>query len=168
MTLTESLCVAIGFVLSSVHCKVVGALVPPIHVSRACKQRSRTSLYALNVSTFCPNRSLPPHRSVRGPRPQQWLPAPLLRDLNDDEYGRPYLGSFDQYLRDPASVFPVITPPQDYNVTLAKQAIEAAAHVHRREKHQAQFTLPGCIAYNECDLPQGMCIHASMHARIQG
>ena len=79
MTLTEALCVAIGFVLSSVHCKVVGALVPPIHASRACKQRSRTSLYALNVSTFCPNRSLPPHRSVRGPRPQQWVSAPLLR-----------------------------------------------------------------------------------------
>eukprot|EP00731_Ephydatia_muelleri_P005636 Em0002g1812a len=120
MTLTEALCVAIGFVLSSVHCHY-----HPIDP------------YAVPD----PNNGYPHH----------------FCDLNDDEYGRPYLGSFDQYLRDPASIFPVITPPQDYNVTLAKQAIEAAAHVHRREKHQAQFTLPGCIAYNECDLSQETC-----------
>lgn len=149
MTVTETLYVAIGFVLASVHCKVLAWHA----CADVCMDDVKICIYSYFLLEQVTTTPL-----IRMHDPNNGYPHHFC-DLNDDEYGRPYLGSFDQYLSNPASVFPVITAPRNCNVTLAEQAADAVAHIHRREKHQAQFTLPACITYNECELSQGIILY---------
>eukprot|EP00731_Ephydatia_muelleri_P005628 Em0002g1804a len=69
-------------------------------------------------------------------------------DLNDDEYGRPYLGPFDQYLTD-SSVFPVIPPPRDHSETAAGERPDDYKPHGGPHKRQARDLLT-CITSNEC------------------
>ena len=93
-----------------------------------------------------------PHDPYAADDPNNGYPHHFC-DLNEDEYGRPYMGPFDQYVQG-SSLFPVIPPPRNYNATTSEFEPLTAEH-KRRERHQV-LSLPGCITSNECQLDRGI------------
>ena len=83
-------------------------------------------------------------------------------ELNEDEYGRPFLGPYDRYLRRP-SIVPVVPSPRAFcGVTIHDQPtanFSQASHVTPIKRRQAELEWPGysaqCISMissNECNL----------------
>ena len=129
-----------------------------------------------SVAHFRPFDPYAPHDPNNG-YPQHFC------DLNDDEYGRPYLGPYDQHVDASArNPFPKVPPPDTYTSTSPdrphkalpealknlldnkKAALYAAGgSVPKNGKKRGdQFMkrqdppLPACTTLNECSASQGM------------
>ena len=96
-------------------------------------------------------------------------------DLNDDEFGRPYLGPFDQHVNSSArNPFPKVPPPdnQPQYQTLPpelEELLDGETDVYTRlpsgevMKRQSP-PLPGCTTLNECSMPPRRSCTVLLHS----
>lgn len=78
-------------------------------------------------------------------------------ELNEDEFGRPYLGPYDRYVHRP-SVAPVVPSPQSFcSAAVREEPAPRIAHqVPPMKRRQAEWSWSGvptpCITSDECNL----------------
>eukprot|EP00731_Ephydatia_muelleri_P031307 Em0022g821a len=84
-------------------------------------------------------------------------------ELNEDEFGRPYLGPYDRYVHRP-SVAPVVPSPQSFcSAAVREEPAPRIAHqVPPMKRRQAEWSWSGvptpCITSDECNLKGRRCV----------
>ena len=79
-------------------------------------------------------------------------------ELNEDEYGRPYFGPYDEYRRPNRSTSPpnVYVRPNTTTVLPPRETYEPDYEELAKKNRGRTLTLPSCITSNECGQVPGI------------